>query len=292
MNYAFNELFDQSKIEELMVSFFKLTGIPSAIVDIKGNSVLKAGWKKICTDDQGQDLDENRTCYQCQLSMMGSLVLENQPYVIKKCAHGIIVTGVPIRVQGVPIAILMFSQILVDTPELQYFGKHPEIQINSQQKLDLMLDYFQKVAEMLGEMAFKRLNLVKEQQNELLREKQRLKIIFDRITNVGIQIYSEEGKILYWNPVSEELFGWSSAEAIGKTLEQLMFGVETHQDLLENFEKVRQGIQLNPNNGRVKINRETSGLFSQRSFPFLKRNAMNIFAWILIFLNTINLKKN
>lgn len=261
MNYSFNDLFDQSKIEGLLFEFFQLTGIPSAIVDLKGNFVFTVGWKRICTHSNGEDPDAIRSCYQCELGIINALILENKAHVIQKCDYGIMIAGAPIRVQGIQVAILMFGQFFDETPELKLFemcAKNSglleddylqvlaEIPIYSRQKVDAMLGYFQKVAEMLGEMALKQLNRVEEQHNELLREKQRMKNIFDRIKNVGIQVYSEEGRILYWNPASEELFGWSAAEATGKTLEQLMFDLETHQDFLESFNKLKQGIQVKP----------------------------------------------
>ncbi|GAB4331097.1 MAG: hypothetical protein OHK0038_05760 [Flammeovirgaceae bacterium] len=40
--------------------------------------------------------------------------------------------------------------------------------------------------------------------------------------NVAIQWYDEEGKVLYWNPASEALYGIKSEDAIGKTLDQLI----------------------------------------------------------------------
>lgn len=49
MKYSFIELFDQPKIEELMLKFFLLTGIPSAISDLEGNFILTAGWKRSCS---------------------------------------------------------------------------------------------------------------------------------------------------------------------------------------------------------------------------------------------------
>lgn len=258
MNYSFNELFDPSKIKELLFGFFQLTGIPSAILDLKGNCVLAAGWKRMCIHYQSEDPDAIHPCYQCDLGMSS---LEDKAHVIKKCACGIMRAGAPIRVQGVQVAILMVGQFFVDTlePELfemraqkqavsedDYLKILAEIPIYTRQKIEAILNHFQKVAEMLGEIELNRLELLEKHFNELLREKQRLKIIFDRITNVGIQIYNQEGKILYWNPASEEFFGWSSAEAVGKTLEQLMFDPESHQEFLESFNKLTQGIQVKP----------------------------------------------
>jgi len=57
--------------------------------------------------------------------------------------------------------------------------------------------------------------------------------------NVAIQWYDEAGKVLYWNPASERLYGWKSAEALGKTLDQL---IHTPEETAEFLNLIR-GIQ-------------------------------------------------
>lgn len=41
--------------------------------------------------------------------------------------------------------------------------------------------------------------------------------------NVAVQWLDTEGRVIYWNPASEALYGWSADEAKGKTLDQLIF---------------------------------------------------------------------
>ena len=44
--------------------------------------------------------------------------------------------------------------------------------------------------------------------------------------SVAVQWYDEEARVIYWNPASTLLFGWSADEAMGKTLDQLIYTAE------------------------------------------------------------------
>lgn len=261
MNYTFNELFDEAKIEELLMEFYNLTGIPSAIIDLEGNIVVMAGWKSICTHYHWQFPASARLCDQSEQAIIESVRLGAKTQVIQTCVHGIKIAGAPIRVNGSQIAVLMFGQFFVEPPDIpsflnrarkfgfpeeDYLKALTEIPTYSLQKVDTMLKYFQKITEMFGEMAFNRLELREERSKELNRERQRLQSIFDRITNVGIQVYNLEGRVLYWNTASEDFFGWSKLDATGKTLDQLMLDSGTYQEFLKNLDSLRQGIQEKP----------------------------------------------
>ena len=49
MNYQLSEIFDLSKLKELMESFHKISGISSGVVDHEGNILIQTGWQDICT---------------------------------------------------------------------------------------------------------------------------------------------------------------------------------------------------------------------------------------------------
>jgi PAS domain S-box-containing protein len=55
----------------------------------------------------------------------------------------------------------------------------------------------------------------------------------DNTPNVAIQWYDEEGKVLYWNPASEILYGIKSADAVGKTLDKLIHTPDEAADFLK-----------------------------------------------------------
>jgi len=68
----------------------------------------------------------------------------------------------------------------------------------------------------------------------------RLNAIVQNTPNVCIQLYSPEGRILFWNAASERVYGWRSDEALGKKLEQLIFTKAEGEGFLKMLQKIQQ----------------------------------------------------
>lgn len=78
--------------------------------------------------------------------------------------------------------------------------------------------------------------------------------------NVAIQWYDESGKIQYWNPASESLYGWKSAEALGKTLGQLIHTLEEQAEFMRILHEVREtGKPFGPYEARIHRHEGSAG---------------------------------
>jgi PAS domain S-box-containing protein len=53
--------------------------------------------------------------------------------------------------------------------------------------------------------------------------RRQLSASLENTPNVAVQWFDSEGRVIYWNPASEALYGWTSAEVKGKTLDRLIF---------------------------------------------------------------------
>lgn len=51
---------------------------------------------------------------------------------------------------------------------------------------------------------------------------QRLTATLENTPNVAVQWYDRDGHVRYWNHASELIYGWTAAEAVGKTLDRLI----------------------------------------------------------------------
>ena len=49
-----------------------------------------------------------------------------------------------------------------------------------------------------------------------------LRATIENTPNVAVQWYDRQGRVTYWNPASENMYGWLAAEAQGKTLGELL----------------------------------------------------------------------
>lgn len=57
-------------------------------------------------------------------------------------------------------------------------------------------------------------------------ERRRLLATLENTPNVAVQWYDRAGRVIYWNLASENIFGWTASEAVGKTLDQLIYTPE------------------------------------------------------------------
>jgi PAS domain S-box-containing protein len=74
----------------------------------------------------------------------------------------------------------------------------------------------------------------------------------DNTPNVAVQWYDEMGRILYWNPASEAMYGWTSADALGKTLDALIHTPEEAAEFLRILAGIRAtGDPFGPYEARI-----------------------------------------
>lgn len=78
----------------------------------------------------------------------------------------------------------------------------------------------------------------KEVEHALRASEARLNAIINTTPDVAMQGYDLDGRVVLWNKASEAAFGWSTAEAMGKSLDQLIHTPEEAAD----FAKLLQSI--------------------------------------------------
>ncbi len=64
---------------------------------------------------------------------------------------------------------------------------------------------------------------------EIRRQKQYFESLVD-VSPVAIVVMDAEERVAGWNPAAAELFGWSTEEAVGKQIDELVFGHESHEE--------------------------------------------------------------
>jgi PAS domain S-box-containing protein len=58
--------------------------------------------------------------------------------------------------------------------------------------------------------------------------------------NVAIQWYTEDGKVIFWNSASEKMYGWEEKDALGKTLDQLIYTKVENVAFLEIIQSIKK----------------------------------------------------
>ncbi|MBS1140865.1 MAG: hypothetical protein H6R13_2318 [Proteobacteria bacterium] len=68
--------------------------------------------------------------------------------------------------------------------------------------------------------------------------RRQLSATLENTPDVAVQWYDLQGRVVYWNHASERLYGWSAEEAVGKTLDRLIFSREQAADFLQRLNEV------------------------------------------------------
>lgn len=66
----------------------------------------------------------------------------------------------------------------------------------------------------------------------------RLRIILDHAPNMAIQGFDSAGQVTYWNKPAERIFGWSTEEALGRTLGELFLTPEQGAQFKRELDEV------------------------------------------------------
>lgn len=81
---------------------------------------------------------------------------------------------------------------------------------------------------------------LERQRSEKLRKEseERLLAVVRHAPNVAIQWYDLEGRVKLWNEASEAMFGFTAAEAVGKTLDQLILSPEENSVFIDTLASI------------------------------------------------------
>ena len=86
----------------------------------------------------------------------------------------------------------------------------------------------------------------------------RFRVLFESVDNVAVQGYDRHRRVIYWNPASEALYGYSRAEALGRPLEDLIIPPYLREQVSADVERwMTQGVPIPP--GELVLRRKDGG---------------------------------
>ncbi len=204
-------LIDFRALQDLVNSFYRITGIAVAITDLNGNVQVATGWQDICTRFHRMHPETLANCRESDTCLTRNI--GEGAYALYKCKNGMWDMATPIVIGGRRIANLFLGQFLFDdeVPDYGFFRKQAEkygfdpgeylaaldrVPRWSRELIDSAMEFYTKLALLISRLSFGNISLShalaeqKKAEDELLLYKY-------CIDNAGIGIYQTFEKHIY-----------------------------------------------------------------------------------------------
>jgi len=208
-----SNIIDIPTLQSLMEIFTELTGIPTAILDIKGNVLEATGWQDICTKFHRVNPETKRFCTESDLYLAKNV--KPGEYVTYKCKNGLYDVVTPLYIANKHVGNIYTGQFFFDDEEvdesffiemadkygfnqkeyLEAFQRVPRV---SREYVTKSMEYLVKFTEFISRLGYSNLKLVrtvaeKEQTEKALGEsEERARLKLDSILSPDVDIEEEE----------------------------------------------------------------------------------------------------
>ena len=257
-----NDLLDISAFQDLSDSFTRLTGISTAILNLKGEVLTASGWQKICTEFHRKNPITASRCLESDTVLAGQLAA-GEKYNVYKCKNGLVDVAVPIIIENKHVGNLFTGQFFFEPPDVDFFTQQAEefgfdkdsylesllkVPVFSMERIKQALDFLTGLTVIIGNIGFDKKNLfelnihleqrIRDRTAELAESNERFKVLTEASFE-GIVI-SEKDVIVETNSSLESMFGYNTSEFAGMKAIELVVA-DKQKDftdkILSDFEK-------------------------------------------------------
>lgn len=262
VKYRFTDLVDVSTIEQLLNSFYIMTGIQYAVLDTHNEILAKNGWQDICTRFHRICPQTEARCRQSDSYIFDRI--HDGPYVGYKCLNGLMEYASPIIVEGEHLATLFMGQLLHEPPDEEFFRQQAKdfgfnelayiealhrVPVVSQDKIKQVMEFYSQVAQTVASLGLERKRKLAQMERTLKESEEKFAKSFHFSPDPIAISTVAEGRYTEVNEAWSEYIGFKRDEVIGRTSIEL--GIWTSlQDREIMLEEIREY-------GRI-CNRETS----------------------------------
>ncbi len=239
------ELLDISAFQYLTDSFTRLTGISTAILDVRGEVLTASGWQTICSEFHRKNPAASARCLESDTILAGKAA-QGEQYHAYRCRNGLVDMAVPIYIEGTHTGNLFLGQFLFEPPNVEFFIQQAEefgfdrdlyldalarVPIFSAEQIDHAIDFLSKLTVIIGNTGLDKKRLfelnrhleqrIEERTAELTYSHERLRVLSEASFE-GIMI-SEYGVIVDANTTLAAMFGFrQTTDLIGMRVANLI----------------------------------------------------------------------
>lgn len=229
------DILDIPAVQSLMNDFYKLAGIPMAIIDLKGDVLVGVGWQEICVRFHRSHPESCQYCIESDLELTKGVAPGE--YRLYRCKNNMWDIATPIMVGGQHVGNLFSGQFIFDdeTPDYEFFRAQAKrygfdekayiaaldrVKRISRESLDDAMSFFTKLADMLSKLSYGNIRLAKSvaERDALVeaarQSEERFRVLAETIPGI-VWIASPSGSVEWINQRWSAYTGQKTDESLG-----------------------------------------------------------------------------
>ncbi|MDM7918058.1 MAG: PAS domain S-box protein [Methanosarcina sp.] len=262
-NIGLADIVDTRAIQSLMDDFYNFAHIAMALVDLKGNVLVSAGWQDICTRFHRVHPETCRHCVESD-TKLSSGILPGE-FKLYRCRNNMWDIATPVIAGGQHAGNIFSGQFFFEDEPLDYelfrsqarkYGFNEEEYIAALEKVprlsstvvDTCMAFFMTLANMISQLSysnFKLTRLLAERDilvEALQASEERYRSLYENSLD-GILLTRPDGTILCANPQACQMFGMTEDEIIQAGREGIVV----------NDEKLAAALEERRLTGRMRV---------------------------------------
>lgn len=201
MGYQLEEILDVDALQDLFDSFYTVTGVLTAVLDMNGKILTASGWEDICTQFHRVHPVTCQRCIESDVELASQLE-KGESYSIYRCKNGLIDIAVPIIVDGNHIGNLFTGQFFFEPPdedffrnqartfgfdEAQYLAALKKVKVHSEEKIRETMTFLTKLAIIISGLGITRI--------EQLAANQKMSVLLEDEARLNLALKEEKTKL-------------------------------------------------------------------------------------------------
>lgn len=276
-NLDLEDIIDAPAIQSFMDDFYKLTGIPVGIIDLKGDVLVGVGWQDICTKFHRVHPETHKHCIESDLQL--SEGVPPGEYKLYKCKNNMWDIVTPIMISNQHLGNIFLGQFFFEDEQLDYeffrkqarkYGFNEEEYITAlksvprlkKETINETMSFFMKLANIISQLSYINVKLAKSLterdtlMNSLQESEEYQKTILSTVQTGIIVIDAETKKIIDINKAALRLIGAQRDKVIGHICHKFICPANEKQCPIIDLNQVvdnSERILLNINNEEISI---------------------------------------
>jgi PAS domain S-box-containing protein len=267
------DILDAPAIQSIMDDFYRLAGVPMAIIDLKGQVLVGVGWQKICTDFHRANEETCRNCIDSDTQL--TMGVPPGEFRLYKCKNNMWDIATPLFIGGRHVGNLFSGQFFFDDEpvdsrlfrgqahrygfdENRYLAALEEVPRLSRDAVNAGINFLAKLGQTLSLLSYSNIKLARSlaERDRLMRslreseERERaraaeLEAIMDAVPFAMFIARDPECRSVAGNRASHELLRIESGRNLSKTA--------SDGEAPRNFRVRKNGVEIAPQELPVQV---------------------------------------